>query len=60
MYLVYLIHVYVCWLGDASARDIDTSMKLGTGHPMGPIELADYAGLDTLKFVMDGMTCFFS
>lgn len=40
--------------GDASARDIDTAMKLGAGHPMGPFELADYVGLDTTKFIMDG------
>ena len=29
-------------------------MKLGAGHPMGPLELADYVGLDTLKFITDG------
>ena len=40
--------------GDASAKDIDTAMKLGSGVPMGPLELADYTGLDTAKFVMDG------
>ena len=43
-------------LGDASARDIDTAMKLGAGYPMGPIELMDYVGLDTSKFIMDGKT----
>lgn len=40
--------------GDASARDIDTAMKLGAGYPMGPIELMDYVGLDTSKFILDG------
>eukprot|EP00088_Acartia_fossae_P068165 TRINITY_DN858_c0_g1_i2.p1 TRINITY_DN858_c0_g1~~TRINITY_DN858_c0_g1_i2.p1 ORF type:complete len:309 (+),score=119.81 TRINITY_DN858_c0_g1_i2:38-964(+) len=40
--------------GDASASDVDTAMKLGAGHPMGPFELADYVGLDTNKFIMDG------
>jgi len=40
--------------GDASARDVDIAMKLGAGHPMGPFELADYVGLDTNKFIMDG------
>jgi 3-hydroxyacyl-CoA dehydrogenase len=40
--------------GDATARDIDTAMKLGAGHPMGPIELADYVGNDTTKFILDG------
>lgn len=40
--------------GDATAKDIDTAMKLGSGVPMGPLELVDYTGLDTAKFVMDG------
>ncbi|XP_076462746.1 hydroxyacyl-coenzyme A dehydrogenase, mitochondrial-like isoform X2 [Babylonia areolata] len=40
--------------GDASAGDIDVAMKLGAGYPMGPFELADYVGLDTTKFIMDG------
>uniref|UniRef100_A0A023GL71 Putative 3-hydroxyacyl-coa dehydrogenase n=1 Tax=Amblyomma triste TaxID=251400 RepID=A0A023GL71_AMBTT len=40
--------------GDASAQDIDTAMKLGAGHPMGPLELADYVGLDVTKFIIDG------
>lgn len=40
--------------GDASARDIDTAMKLGAGYPMGPFELADYVGLDVNKFILDG------
>jgi len=39
--------------GDASAQDIDTAMKLGAGHPMGPLELADLVGLDTAKYIMD-------
>lgn len=40
--------------GDATARDIDTAMKLGASHPMGPFELSDYVGLDTTKFIIDG------
>jgi 3-hydroxybutyryl-CoA dehydrogenase len=32
--------------GVASREDIDTIMKLGTHHPMGPLELADFIGLD--------------
>ncbi|OLY82207.1 putative 3-hydroxyacyl-CoA dehydrogenase [Smittium mucronatum] len=40
--------------GDASARDIDTAMKLGAGYPMGPFELLDYVGLDTVKFITNG------
>lgn len=40
--------------GDASYQDVDTAMKLGAGYPMGPFELADYVGLDTTKFIVDG------
>jgi 3-hydroxyacyl-CoA dehydrogenase len=40
--------------GHASPSDVDLAMKLGAGHPMGPFELADYVGLDTTKFIMDG------
>lgn len=40
--------------GTATPRDIDLAMKLGAGMPMGPFELADYVGLDTCKFIMDG------
>ena len=29
-------------------------LELGAGHPMGPFELADYVGLDTTKFIIDG------
>lgn len=40
--------------GVATAQDIDTAMKLGAGHPMGPLQLADYVGLDTCCFILDG------
>jgi len=40
--------------GDASARDIDTAMKLGAGYPMGPLELADYVGHDTSHHILEG------
>ncbi|XP_066140595.1 hydroxyacyl-coenzyme A dehydrogenase, mitochondrial-like [Euwallacea fornicatus] len=40
--------------GVASPKDIDTAMKLGAGYPMGPIELADYVGLDTTSAVLNG------
>jgi len=37
--------------GVADAADIDTAMKLGTNQPMGPLELADFIGLDTVYFI---------
>src|SRR4029077_10289842 len=39
--------------GVASARDIDTAMRLGYGHPMGPLELSDLVGLDVRADVGD-------
>lgn len=39
--------------GVASAEDIDAGMRLGANHPMGPLELSDFVGLDTMKFVAD-------
>lgn len=41
--------------GLATREDIDTSMKLGCGHPMGPLTLADFIGLDTTLFIADAM-----
>jgi 3-hydroxybutyryl-CoA dehydrogenase len=39
--------------GIATAEDIDTGMKLGANHPMGPLTLCDFIGLDTMKLVAD-------
>jgi 3-hydroxybutyryl-CoA dehydrogenase len=39
--------------GVATKEDIDTGMRLGANHPMGPLELTDFVGLDTTKFVSD-------
>jgi 3-hydroxybutyryl-CoA dehydrogenase len=39
--------------GIASAEDIDKGMKLGTNQPMGPLELADFIGLDTCLYIME-------
>jgi 3-hydroxybutyryl-CoA dehydrogenase len=47
------VHCYA--EGSASAQDIDKSMKLGMNHPMGPLELADFVGLDTLLYIMDSL-----
>jgi len=41
--------------GTASAEDIDTGMKLGANHPIGPLALADLIGLDVLLMVMDNL-----
>lgn len=40
--------------GHASKEDVDTAMRLGAGYPMGPFALADYVGLDTNQFILDG------
>ncbi len=40
--------------GDASKEDIDAAMQLGCGHPMGPVTLTDYVGLDTTLFILKG------
>ncbi len=39
---------------EASVADIDVSMQLGAGHPMGPLHLADYIGLDTIHSILVG------
>ena len=41
--------------GVASRDDIDTAVKLGLNHPMGPLELADYIGLDTVLLIADSL-----
>jgi 3-hydroxybutyryl-CoA dehydrogenase len=44
--------VYTLYEGVGSVEAIDTAMKLGANHPMGPLELADFIGLDTCLAVM--------
>jgi len=39
--------------GVASREDIDQAMKLGANHPMGPLELADFVGIDIVLAIMD-------
>jgi 3-hydroxybutyryl-CoA dehydrogenase len=41
--------------GFASTEDIDSGMKLGAGHPMGPLTLCDFIGLDVLYAVCDSL-----
>ena len=45
--------VYTLYEGVGSVRSIDTSLKLGANHPMGPLELADFIGLDTCLAIMN-------
>ncbi|AZQ65733.1 3-hydroxybutyryl-CoA dehydrogenase [Silicimonas algicola] len=45
--------VYTLYEGVGSVQSIDQAMKLGTNHPMGPLELADFIGLDTCLAIMN-------
>ncbi len=45
--------VYALFEGVSSAEDIDTVMKLGMNHPMGPLTLADFIGLDVCLSIME-------
>ncbi len=45
--------IYTLYEGVGSVRSIDTSLKLGANHPMGPLELADFIGLDTCLAIMN-------
>ena len=47
--------VYTLYEGVGSVDAIDTAMKLGANHPMGPLELADFIGLDTCLSGMQGL-----
>jgi len=51
--------IYTLYEGVGSVESIDTAMRLGANHPMGPLQLADFIGLDTALSVMqllhDGM-----
>jgi len=45
--------IFALFEGIGSAQDIDTVMKLGMNHPMGPLTLADFIGLDTCLAIMN-------
>ncbi|OGP66243.1 MAG: 3-hydroxybutyryl-CoA dehydrogenase [Deltaproteobacteria bacterium RBG_13_53_10] len=45
--------VYALYEGAGKAEEIDAIMKMGANHPMGPLELADFVGLDTVLSVMN-------
>ena len=52
-YICQAIEMYES--GHASATDIDDAMKLGAGHPMGPLALADLIGLDVCLFTAESL-----
>lgn len=52
-YLMAAVRMYE--EGFASVTDIDEGMKLGCGHPMGPLTLADFIGLDVLYAIGDSL-----
>jgi 3-hydroxybutyryl-CoA dehydrogenase len=52
-YLLDAVRIYEDGL--ASREDIDTAIKLGLNHPMGPLTLLDFVGLDTSLFISDAM-----
>ncbi|MCR4406962.1 MAG: 3-hydroxybutyryl-CoA dehydrogenase [Anaerolineae bacterium] len=52
-YLLDAVRIYE--EGLASKEDIDTAIKLGLNHPMGPLTLLDFVGLDTTLFIADAM-----
>ncbi|SDO53550.1 3-hydroxybutyryl-CoA dehydrogenase [Alkalicoccus daliensis] len=45
--------IYTVYEGVASPEDVDQVMKLGMNHPMGPLTLADFIGLDTCLYIME-------
>ena len=52
-YILDAVRIYEDGL--ASKEDIDTAIKLGLNHPMGPLTLLDFVGLDTVLHVMDNL-----
>lgn len=45
--------IYALYEGVGTVQSIDTSLRLGANHPMGPLELADFIGLDTCLAIMN-------
>jgi len=45
--------IYTVFEGVATVEDVDEVMKLGMNHPMGPLTLADFIGLDTCLYIME-------
>ncbi len=53
--LLYQEAAQIVLEGTATPEEIDTAMKLGAGHPMGPCELADFGGFDIIQMAQDGI-----
>ena len=47
--------IYTLYEGVGGVEAIDTAMKLGAGHPMGPCELADFGGFDVIQMAQDAV-----
>ena len=45
--------IYTVYEGVAGVEEIDTVMKLGMSHPMGPLQLADFIGLDVCLSILN-------
>lgn len=45
--------IFTVYEGIATPEDVDTVMKLGMNHPMGPLTLADFIGLDTCLYILE-------
>lgn len=50
---LYMEAAQIVLEGTATAEEVDTAMKLGAGHPMGPCELADFGGFDVIQMACD-------
>jgi 3-hydroxybutyryl-CoA dehydrogenase len=53
--LLYQEAAQIVLEGTATADEVDTAMKLGAGHPLGPCELADFGGFDVIQMAQDGV-----
>lgn len=53
--LLYQEAAQIVLEGTATAEEVDTAMKLGAGHPMGPCELADFGGFDVIQMAQDAV-----
>ena len=52
---LYMEAAQIVLEGTATAEEVDTAMKLGAGHPMGPCELADFGGFDVIQMAQDAI-----